>query len=142
MDTNTDLKHLENEITVNMRTAIMHLDTDHFMVRKHLYRAHDLFGDHLMEWSEDFCTLYNQMLAGHRAHTPMPKGYYRTKNIAHGYCSFPVKIWVTEEEQPLIPTADELVVRFDRLISAYRSSEEAAYCWDYPPLRYEVPEYL
>jgi hypothetical protein len=120
----THLKRLEREVTASMRTAIANLDGDLSLVREQLYAAHDLFGDHLMEWSEEFAKLYNQMLEIHRAHTPMPRGHYRTRHIGIGYSSFPVQTWIVDKEQPATPTADELVQRFDQLISAHTGKEE------------------
>jgi hypothetical protein len=120
----TDLKELEYEVIASMRTAIANLDSDLSLVREKKYVAHDLFGDHLTEWSEDFAGLYNQVLAIHRAHTPMPAGHYRTRHIGIGYSSFPVQTWIVDKEQPARPAAAELVARFDRLISAYTSRED------------------
>lgn len=118
-----NLKRLEQKVIAFMRTTIANLDGDLSLVREQAYAAHDLFGDHLMEWSEEFASLYNQMLGIYRAHTPMPKGRYRTRHIAIGYSSFPIQAWVAGKEQPPRPTAGELVARFDRLISAYTRRE-------------------
>ena len=119
----TDLKELEHEVIAAMRTAITNLESDLSLAREKMYAAHDLFGDHLMEWSEAFASLYNQMLEIHRAHTPMPTGHYRTRHIGIGYSSFPIQTWRADKEQPARPAAGELVARFDRLISAYTSRE-------------------
>lgn len=110
---------LENKVIGYMRTAIANLDTDHATVRDSMEDAHRLFGKYLIAWSEDFAMLYNQMLAVHHAHTPMPTGHYRTHNIAVGYSSFQTQHWVADKVQPPIPTAIELLARFDQLISAY-----------------------
>lgn len=119
----TDLKELEHEVIAAIHTAIANLESDLSLAREKMYTAHDLFGDHLMEWSEAFASLYNQMLEIHRAHTPMPTGHYRTRHIGIGYSSFPIQTWIADKEQPARPTANELVVRLDRLISAYTSRE-------------------
>lgn len=121
----TDLKQLEREVIASMRTAIANLDSELSLVREQLYAAHDRFRDHLVEWPEDFASLYNQMLAIHSAHTPLPGGHYRTRHIGIGYSSFPIQIWITDKEQPARPSAGELVQRFDRLISAYASREDS-----------------
>jgi len=118
------LKQLENEVIASLRTALEHLDTDHAVVREQMYKAHDLFGDHLMEWSEAFGTLYNGMLEIFRAHTPMPTGQYRVSHVGIGYSSFPVTTWVADKEQPVPLTAIELVARFDVLIHAWSARSE------------------
>jgi hypothetical protein len=118
------LKQLENEVIASMRTALANLDTDHAVVREQMYAAHDLFGDHLAEWSEAFGTLYNKMLEIYCSHTPQPKGQYRVKHIGIGYSSFPVTQWVADKVQPIPPTALELVARFDALIHAWSARSE------------------
>lgn len=125
----TDLKGLEREIIGHVRAAIAHLNTDLSVVNKNMNAAHELFSDHLMEWSEEFATLYNGMLAIYRAHRPLLKGHYCNTHSGIGYSSFPINRWVADKEQPVPPTAIELVVRFDRLVSANTSSEEAAECF-------------
>ncbi len=122
----THLKNLENEVIGYMRTAIAAFDTDHSIVRVNMYKAHDLFGDHLMEWSESFGLLYNDMMRIYEAKTPQPKGHYRTTHIGVGYSSFPATKWIADKEQPPIPTAEELLERFDRLISVYTSPNGAS----------------
>ena len=113
------LKQLEHEVITSMRTAIAAFDTDHSVVRINMNKAHELFAEHLTEWSEDFCTLYNQMLAIYCAYTPREKGHYRRTSIEIGYTPHPVSIWVPDKIQPPKPTAIELVARFDCLLRAY-----------------------
>lgn len=116
----TDMKQLELEVITSMRAAIANFDTDHSVVREQMSKAHNLFADHSERWSEAFCTLYSEMLEIYCAYTPQPRGRYRLKHIGIGYSSFPVKTWVADKVQPPKPTADELVMRFDRLIGESR----------------------
>ncbi len=121
------MKQLEKNVIGHMRAAIAHLDSDLSIVSKSMNAAHELFRDHLMEWSEEFATLYNQMLEIYRAHRPLPKGHYRNTHIGMGYSSFPVSRWIADKEQPVPPTASELLARFDALIQAWNAhSKEVA----------------
>jgi hypothetical protein len=120
------MKQLEQDVIGAMRAAIAHVDTDLAVVKENRYKAHELFAEHLLEWSETFSTLYSAMLEIFNAHTPKEKGHYRTIHIGIGYSSFPVCRWIADKEPPPQPTAGELCERFDLLIRAWKGSEEAA----------------
>src|SRR5260370_37768857 len=70
-----------------------------------------------MEWSNDFCILYNCMLEIYRAYNPMPIGHFTTKHIEVGYSSFPIVTWIPDKEQPAGPTSVELLKRFTDLFA-------------------------
>ena len=103
------MKHLENRVIGYMRAAIANFDTDSTAVYWNKYDAHDLFGKYLMAWSEEFCVLYQKMLAIYNARTPQETGHYHTRH----------KRWVVDN-QPPAPTSVELLERFSALIQ----------CWD------------
>ncbi|HEX9502838.1 MAG TPA: hypothetical protein VF974_00765 [Patescibacteria group bacterium] len=111
------MKQLENKIIGYMRNAITNLDKDDSIVHDNMYNAHDLFTRHLMEWSNDFCILYNCMLEIYRAYNPMPIGHFTTKHIEVGYSSFPIVTWIPDKEQPAGPTSVELLKRFTDLFA-------------------------
>lgn len=114
----TKLKRLECEVIALMRAAIASLDTDLSLVSKSRNAAHELFADHLLEWSEEFAALYNRMLAIYRQHTPLPTGKWRDTSIGIGFSSFPIKKWRVDKVQPVPPTSGELLERFDALIQS------------------------
>src|SRR5581483_162687 len=117
---------LEQRVIASWRKAIEHLGIDDSVVREERNDAHHLFARHLMEWSEDFATLYRQMYEIYCAHTPKEKGHYHVSHVGIGYSSFPIHKWVADKEQPPRPTARELVTRFDRLIAEYMERRKAA----------------
>lgn len=120
----TDWKQLENDVIGYMRTAIANFDTDPAVVHTNYSKAHELFVAHLVEWSEAFGDLYNQMLAIYNACFPKEKGHYRTSHVGIGYSSFPVHKWVPDKVQPPKPIVIELVARFDVLIQAWNGRAE------------------
>ena len=122
----TDLKRLETAVIEHMRTAIAHLGIDGYTAGEQRRRADDIFRDHLVEWSEDFAQLWQKMYEIWCAHTPMPKGQYKTTNKALGLSSVPVTRWIDDKEQPPIPATEELVARFDCLISTYHNDQRGA----------------
>ncbi len=119
------MNQLEREVIGYMRTTLASLDTDASVVRENYYKAQDLFEEHLMKWSDAFALLYNGMLTIYRAHTPHPKGHYRNRHLEVGYTGYSFQTWVKDKVQPPIPSADELVSRFDKLINEYANSGEA-----------------
>lgn len=120
------MKQLEKDVIGSMREALAHYDTDPSLARENLNTFHQLFAEHLMEWSEDFAVLWQKMYEIWCAYTPMPKGQYRTTSIEIGYSSFQVKRWINDKVQPPIPGTEELLLRFDRVIGEYARSEKAA----------------
>lgn len=114
------MNQLEKRVISYMRDALANLDTDHAAVQENMSYAHNLFAGCLMQWSEEFARLYDQMLEVYRAHTPMKRGHYRVTHIASGYSSLPIHTWVNDKEQPPIPTSSELVTRFDQIINEYQ----------------------
>ena len=123
---NRDLRQLELSTIASLRIAIEHLDSDHTVVRENMHTAHELFLEHLIEWSDAFGTLYNHLLEVYRAHTPKPQGKYRVNYIGVGYSSFCVQTWIADKEQPPLPTVEELVAHFDRFVNEYLRSEYVA----------------
>lgn len=112
------MKHLENEIVGHIRTAISNLGTNHIVVSEHMNKSHELFSEHLMSWSEEFCRLYNEMLSIFRSYTPAKSGRYQSRHVEIGYSSFHSKRWVEDKVQPPVPTASELLEKFDALIAS------------------------
>ena len=118
-----DLTPIEDEIIANMRACIEAMDTDQSHVRDKYDAAHHLFGSHLTAWSEEFGSLYNSMLEIYRAKTPKATGHYRTRHVGIGYSSFETRHWIQDKVQPPIPSAEELLERFDARIRVYRKVE-------------------
>lgn len=112
------MKHLENEIVGHIRTAISNLGTNHIVVSEHMNKSHELFSEHLMEWTDEFCQLYNQMLGIFRSYTPVKTGRYQSSHREIGYSSFQTRRWVEDKVQPPVPTVGELLEKFDALIAS------------------------
>jgi hypothetical protein len=121
-----DFRPLENEIIAHMRACIAALDdTDSTAARDEEQAAHGLFGVVIGEWSDEFANLYEQMMQVYRAKTPHPTGHYRRRSIEVGFTSYQTQHWVNDKVQPPIPTAIELVARFDTLVSGWLTSPVA-----------------
>lgn len=112
------MKHLENEIVEHIREAIANLGKDQFVAGEKMRKAHEIFSDHLMEWSDDFCRLYNEMLSIYRSYTPAKSGSYKSRHHGIGYSSFHSQKWVEDKIQVAVPTVDELLEKFDALIAS------------------------
>lgn len=112
------MKQLENEIAVHIRTAISHLGKDQFLVGEQMRKAHELFSEHLMEWTDNFCQSYNKMLEIYRSYTPAKTGRYQSSHREIGYSSFQTRRWVEDKVQPPVPTVGELLEKFDALIAS------------------------
>lgn len=111
------MEQLENEIVEHIREAIANLGKDQFVAGEKMRKAHEIFSDHLMEWSDDFCRLYNGMLSIYRSYTPAKSGHYRSCHHEIGYSSFATQRWVQDRQQATVPTTSELLVKFDSLVN-------------------------
>ena len=120
------LEHFETDVIAYMRDCVAAFDTDTTVVRDNMNKAHALFGEHLIAWSEEFGMLYNGMLDVYRAGFPQEQGHFRNHSIEIGYTPHAVKTWVPDKIQLPRITAIELVARFDTLIEKYTNSQEAA----------------
>lgn len=120
------MKRLEKKMIGHMREAIANYHTNPPLARENFYTSHYLFADHAGKWSEAFAALQQQMYKIWCAYTPQPVGHYRTTHIEIGYTAHPITRWVNDNVQPPIPTTEELLSRFDQLISKYACAQEAA----------------
>jgi hypothetical protein len=121
-DAPLNLEPFEDEVISSMRVCISALDDkDTVKVRDAYNAAQELFGNLLMQWSEDFATLYNSMLDIYRAKTPRTAYSRKDRSIPFGLGSTTITTYKKEKVQPIPPTAIELVARFDALVSAYRA---------------------
>lgn len=112
------MKYLENEIVEHIREAIANLGKDQFVAGEKMRKAHELFSEHLMEWTDNFCQSYNKMLEIYRSYTPAKSGRYQSRHRGIGYSSFHSQKWVEDKIQPPVPTTSELLEKFDALIAS------------------------
>lgn len=117
------MKQREHEIIAAMRLAIAQYHTEPVRAQEQLDHAHRLFANHLLEWSDDFAVLQQQMYKIWCAYTPMPTGRYRHRAVEIGYTPHHFNEWINDKRQPPAPTTQELLDRFDRLIAAYIGGE-------------------
>ena len=121
-----DLAPYEDAVIFYMRACISAMDIDPYEVNRQYDNAHCLFGALIAEWSEAFGNLYNSMLEVYRAKTPRTAYTRKDRNIPWGLGSTTITTYKKDKVQPVPPTAIELLVRFDQLISTYRAERVAA----------------
>lgn len=131
------MKRLEKKVIDYMREAIATYHTDRMLVCKNFDLSHRLFAEHVMQWSEDFAKLQQQMYALWCAYTPKPTGQYRVTSIEIGYTAHQITKWANDKVQPPVPTTDELLNRFDQLLNAYAIQRERREC----PMAQRAPRY-
>lgn len=109
----------EERIIAGLRNAIALRESDPHRAGQQRAEAQNLFCNH--RYSRKFFDLYWELQKIINAATPREVGHYRTTYIGIGYSSFPVHRWTREKEQPIPPTTEELLRRFDALIEAYQN---------------------
>lgn len=120
------MKQREHEIIAAMRLAIAQYHTEPVRAQEQMDHAHRLFANHLLEWSDAFAVLQQQMYKIWCAYTPMSTGRYRTRSIEIGYTPRQISEWMNDKRRPPAATTEALLDRFDQLIAAYTSTQEAA----------------
>lgn len=128
-DAPLNLEPFEDEVITSMRSCIAALDDhDPVKVRDAYNAAQNLFGNLLMQWSEKFAALYNDMLEIYRAKTPRTAYLRKDRSVPFGLGSTTITTYKKDKVQPVPPTAIELVARFDQLIGTYRTKAEQILC--------------
>lgn len=120
----TPIKQLERQVIGYMRQAIALYHTDPTCASENLAYHKGLFSGHLMQWSEAFSVLQQQMYQVWCAYTPQKTGRYVTKHVGIGYSSIPVTTWTNNKKQPLAPTTEQLLARFDQLVCEYTNTQQ------------------
>jgi hypothetical protein len=126
-DAPLNMELFEDEVITSMRSCIAALDDkDTVNVRDAYNAAQNLFGNLLMQWSEDFATLFNSMLDIYRAKTPRTAYSRKDRSIPWGLGSTTITTYKKDKVQPVPPKAIELLARFDQLIATYKQKEKVA----------------
>lgn len=128
MDTGTpNLKEREQEIIEYWRECIANLDTDQATAIARRREAEALFSEYLIEWSEDFASLWQEMYKVYCMYTPRQTGHYRNRHYSIGYSSFHAKQYIKDKVQPERPTAAALIERFDALMIEHKRAHTFGY---------------